>query len=127
MGKFTHITPALKELHWLPVKKRIDFKVLLTVFKALKGDAPDHIQDMLMIQNKFQRDTRSSRKQFILEEKRADLVTMGDRAFSIAGPKLWNKLPDDIRNINLSLDCLEETKDIFVLSINVLKIQILAQ
>ena len=34
-GKFSHITPVLKELHWLPVKYRIKFKILITTFKCL--------------------------------------------------------------------------------------------
>ena len=32
-----HITPILAALHWLPVSFRIDFKILLLVFKALNG------------------------------------------------------------------------------------------
>ena len=33
--KFCHITPALRQLHWLPVVKRIQFKILLLTFKAI--------------------------------------------------------------------------------------------
>ncbi len=42
VSRFDHITPTLKDLHWLPVKFRIDFKILLIVFKALHGLAPDY-------------------------------------------------------------------------------------
>ena len=38
-----HITPVLKELHWLPVELRIHFKVLLYIFKALRGQAPQYL------------------------------------------------------------------------------------
>ena len=31
------LTPVLKSLHWLPVSYRIDFKVLLLVYKSLNG------------------------------------------------------------------------------------------
>ncbi len=41
--KYDHITPSLMELHWLPVKKRIDFKVLLLAYKAINGDGPEYI------------------------------------------------------------------------------------
>lgn len=41
--KREHITPVLASLHWLPVKFRIDFKILLYVFKALHGCAPQYI------------------------------------------------------------------------------------
>ena len=37
VGKYDHIQPVLKSLHWLPVKARIDFKTLLVTHKALNG------------------------------------------------------------------------------------------
>ena len=43
----THITPILKELHWLPIKYRIDFKVILLTFKALNGLAPPYLSELL--------------------------------------------------------------------------------
>ena len=40
--KFDHITPVMKELHWLPVNQRIIYKIglLLIIYKALNGLAP---------------------------------------------------------------------------------------
>ncbi|MDG2589834.1 hypothetical protein P7M45_23125, partial [Vibrio parahaemolyticus] len=43
-----HITPVLKLLHWLPVRFRIDFKVLLLVFKCLNGLGPSYLSDLLL-------------------------------------------------------------------------------
>ena len=34
LSKFCHIIPALQQLHWLPVVKRIQFKILLLTFKV---------------------------------------------------------------------------------------------
>ena len=45
--KATHITPVLRSLHWLPVSFRIDFKILLLVYKALNGLGPSYIADLL--------------------------------------------------------------------------------
>ena len=42
-----HITPVLASLHWLPVVFRIDFKILLLVYKALNGLAPAYLYDCL--------------------------------------------------------------------------------
>ncbi|MDF4331524.1 hypothetical protein P3396_23550, partial [Vibrio parahaemolyticus] len=42
------ITPVLKSLHWLPVCQRIDFKILLLVYKALNGLGPKYISDLLV-------------------------------------------------------------------------------
>ena len=45
--KTEHITPKLKEPHWLPVAVRIEFKILVLVFKAYHGIAPLYISDMI--------------------------------------------------------------------------------
>ena len=42
-----HITPILKDLHWLPIKYRIQYKVLLITFKALNGTAPHYISELI--------------------------------------------------------------------------------
>ncbi len=42
-----HITPVLAALHWQPVSFTINFKILLLVFKALNGQAPAYICDLL--------------------------------------------------------------------------------
>ena len=47
LNKFDHITPVLKSLHWVPVEKRIDFKVLLLVYHALHDQAQECMSDML--------------------------------------------------------------------------------
>ena len=40
--KFVHITPILLQLHWLPVKNRVEFKVALMCFKILFGSCPEY-------------------------------------------------------------------------------------
>ncbi len=45
--KFDHITPVLQELHWLPVRTRILYKILVLTYKALNGTAPDYIRSLL--------------------------------------------------------------------------------
>ncbi len=45
--KYNHITPVLKHLHWLPVKQRIVFKILLIAYKALNGLAPEYIRELI--------------------------------------------------------------------------------
>ena len=46
--KFEHITPVLKELHWLPVTSRINYKIALMVFKCLHGQAPGYLTDLIV-------------------------------------------------------------------------------
>ena len=45
---FAHVTPILKELHWLPIEQRVSFKVLLLAYEGLYGLVPKHLSDMLV-------------------------------------------------------------------------------
>ena len=44
--KYDHITPVLKDLHWLPTRKRIEFKILLMTFKCMQGCAPIYLREL---------------------------------------------------------------------------------
>jgi len=44
-----HITPVLKDLHWLPIQYRIQFKRLVLVYKALQGQSPVYIRKLLQV------------------------------------------------------------------------------
>jgi len=43
--KFDHITPVLRDLHWLRVRQRIKYKLAMTVYKCLRGLAPTYLAD----------------------------------------------------------------------------------
>ena len=47
--RYSHITPVLSSLHWLPVKFRTDFKILPLTFKAIYGHAPGYLTDLVAI------------------------------------------------------------------------------
>ena len=87
---------VLKSLHWLPIRARIRYKILILTFKALHGLAPPYLKDMLSIQIHV-RKTRQSNGGPRLTEQKSNLKFGGDRAFSVCAPKLWNKLPDSLR------------------------------
>ena len=74
--KFDHITPVLKQLHWLPVRYRIVFKILLLVYKALNGTAPSYISELLKYHTS-ERKLRSS-SQHLLAIPKARLKTHGE-------------------------------------------------
>ena len=88
--KRDHITPVMYELHWLPIHARIVFKLLLLTYKALNGQAPAFISELI---SDYQpnRTLRSS-SLHLLKETPGRTVTYG-RGFSSAAPKLWNSLP----------------------------------
>merc|ERR1712035_195653 len=98
-----HITPVLKSLHWLPVRFRIDFKVLLLVFKCLNGLGPSYLTDLLLPYQPSR--TLRSSGTGLLTIPRVRTKTHGEAAFSHYGPYLWNGLPENLR--------AAETVDIF--------------
>ena len=93
--KHDHISPVLRDLHWLPVRKRIDFKILLITYKCIHGEAPHYLEELL-VQYKPVRCLRSQ-NQHLLEVPKRRLENFGGRAFQYAAPRLWNALPLDIR------------------------------
>ena len=93
--KYDHITPILSSLHWLPIKFRINYKVLLLTYKALNGLAPVYLTDLLSPYNPS-RSLRSLNSR-LLVIPRISKSTKGGRAFSHLAPKLWNSLPDIVR------------------------------
>jgi hypothetical protein len=105
------ITPVLQQLHWLPVEQRIKFKVILFVYKALHGSAPDYIAALLQ-EHRPCRMLRSSESR-LLTQHPYRLVTAGGRAFQICAPKLWNSLPRDIRD-STSKDILKSRLKAFL-------------
>jgi len=40
-----HITPILQQLHWLPVRQRVLFKIAVLVFQCLAGQALSYLSD----------------------------------------------------------------------------------
>ncbi len=100
-----HITPVLQQLHWLPVQSRIEFKTLILTYKAVHRQAPDYICNLVTLSTP----SRSLRSAGCLSlyQPHCKLKTMGGRAFSYNGPKLWNALPAFIRNA-VSLDCFKK-------------------
>ncbi len=92
--KYSHITPILQSLHWLPVEKRITFKILLLVYHSLHSSAPAYLQNSLTMYTPS-RSLRSSNT-LSLQVPRIKR-SWGNRSFSYLGPKHWNDLPIEIR------------------------------
>ena len=103
-SRHEHITPVLANLHWLPVRARIIFKVCVLVYRSLDGNAPVYIRDILPVYQPS-RHLRSSENGTLLVVPRVRTTYYGHRAFSVAGPNEWNKLPLYV--------CNSETEQIF--------------
>ena len=83
-----HSVDLFHKLHWLNVKSRIVYKILLIVHKCIIKTAPVDLQGMI----RYARSDRTLK----LETTKCNGV-VGDRAFAVCGPKLWNALPKEIR------------------------------
>ena len=90
-----HITPVLKSLHWLPVCFRIDFKVLLLVFKCLNGLGPSYLSKLLLPYEPS-RTLRSSGSRLLVIPK-VRTHTHSEAYFQFYGPRLRDSLPEDLR------------------------------
>lgn len=94
-SRFSHITPVLADLHWLPVSRRIQFKLLLFIHRFVYGNSPNYLDLKLSKPVRFTKRSLAP----TLELPIAKHVNAGDRAFSIAGPSAWNRLPQNLRMI----------------------------
>jgi len=96
--RFDHVTSLLRELHWLKSSERVAYKLALTFYRCLHGLAPSYLA--LSVRRVAELDRRrlrsSSSDDVIIPTTR--VVTVGDRAFTAAGSRLWNSLPPDIRS-----------------------------
>jgi hypothetical protein len=90
-----HITPVLQALHWLPVIHRVTYKMLVTVFKCIHGMAPTYLSQLLVTR---QRDSRLRQADALVMHQPLSKKRVGEQAFGVAGPRLWNTLPMGIRS-----------------------------
>ena len=89
--RFCHITPVLRDLHWLPISFRIEFKIMFITYKVLYDRAPIYIQELLQLYSPS-RNLRSSNRNLFVKPY-FNLNLYGKQAFSVAAPELWNNLP----------------------------------
>ena len=91
------ITGCLKELHWLPIRQRIAYKILVLTHKCVNGQCPKYLQHLIQPTTHRRKGLRSQKDTGLLLRPRTKLKTFADRSFSIATPTLWNKLPLRLR------------------------------
>ena len=92
------ISPILQELHWLPVKQRIKYKILLLTFQCLSGTAPSYLQELIRLYTPA-RNLRSSSKSILISPS-VKTHFYGGRSFQSAAADLWNNLPESVKSVN---------------------------
>ena len=97
--KRDHITPVLRELHWLPVRKRIEHKIMSLAYGCVNGTAPSNLQKLIP-RHVSSKELRSSSKSLLrtpgLDDHRKK--TFGVRSFESVAPSPWNSLPETLKN-----------------------------
>ena len=94
--KSAHITPVLRELHWLPVKHRWQFKIGVLVFRYFEGTLPSYLSNTLQLYQPSRSLHSSTEK--LLRIPRRKMKSVGERSFSFLTPTVWNSLPSFVRS-----------------------------
>ena len=102
-SKYSHITPQLKKLHWVPVKYRIQFKIGLITYKILNQGQPVSLRELIQLYTSSRNTRRSTPKLKFLHiptfnRKVYKSVKLFYNSFSHYAPVLWNSFPFQIRN-----------------------------
>ena len=96
-----HITPVLRQLHWLPVRRRVAFKLACLVRQALCGQMTTYLAaDIRLVSDGNRRSLRSSFDNMCAVPRTHN--SFGDRSFGAAGPRIWNDLPRGLRTLDIS-------------------------
>ena len=97
--KYDSATEALKELNWLPIRERIEFKVMTLLHKCLFDTSPGYLKNLITPVPTPTRALRSFsdtvNKLIVPLVKRK---TFANRSFAVMWPALWNALPRDLRD-----------------------------
>ena len=96
-----HISPVLRQLHWLPVRQHVDFKVATLAHQSPSGISPPYLADDC----RFVADAREQRLRSTAS--RTCVVTwtystFGNRAFGAASLGLWNSFPSHLKDADIS-------------------------
>jgi hypothetical protein len=94
-GAMDHITPVLRDLHWLPVAKRVIYKVLLMLHKLVNGGGAPILNTFRLCENNVF-NLRSNHSNY-LQMPFTTSTVIYERCFSVASPRLWNELPFILR------------------------------
>jgi len=92
-----HITDTLASFHWLRAPEHVQFKLTTIVYRSLNGTALSYLAaDLRRLSDMPSRRGLRSSLTHQLDVPQSQCVTVGDRAFAVAGARLWNSLPPDI-------------------------------
>ena len=95
-----HITPAMRNLHWLPIPARVTFKLCSLMYNIFSHRAPTYMSSLINARSN-QAESRGFDQHLVA--MRWSLKRTGTTEsvpFAVAGPTAWNSLPVQIRRAN---------------------------
>jgi len=108
-----HITSALCQLHWLPVRRRVDFNISTVVYRSLAGTALVYLADeCTLVTAAGRRPLRSADNRTCLVKRSRN--QFGDRCFATAEPTLWNSLPEQLRQPDITFGQVKRSLKTFM-------------
>jgi len=101
-----HVTAALQTLHWLPVRQRITYKLCVLMHGIAFGYAPSYLLDATVPVSALPGRAHLRSTDSVCFDIPRVSSSVGSRAFSVAGPQAWNRLPAALRHT----DCVASFK-----------------
>jgi hypothetical protein len=108
--KYDHVTPLLRDRHWLPIAKRVEYKLCTLVFRCLHGSAPSYFADLVRPALSTGRRSGLGSAAALSVDVPRTRTLLGDRAFSVAGPCAWYSLPLHVRSAQSMLTFIKLLK-----------------
>ena len=95
--RFQPLSPFLKELHFLPVRSRIRYKVALMTFKCINNIAPHYLSEMITLRDPNRHELRIDSDFYVLKSPPRPNYKRTEGTFSVTAPTIWNDLPHELR------------------------------
>ena len=95
--KHDSVTECFIKIHWLPIRTRIHFKILTLTYKCLNNQVPEYLCNLLTVNETNDRCLRSSSQYRRLIVPFVRLQTFVAWSFSVTAPRLWNSIPNYIK------------------------------
>ena len=101
-SKYDNCTECFTQLHWLPIRSRVQHKILTMVYNCLNQRTPEYLSNLLTYRSEIRpsRGLRLELNDRLLQFPRMKLKTFAARSFRVAGLTLWNNITDELRCID---------------------------
>jgi hypothetical protein len=99
LGPRDGVTSAMRQLHWLPVRYRVKYKLCVLMHAVVIHQSPAYITDVVTATADIAARASLRSATSLAYDVPRTRTEFGKRAFSVAGPKQWNKLPVSLRSV----------------------------